>query len=310
MLALIVLMGLTVPAYGTNVTPGTGPLTPSNLPPPGDDRDHVGDSGLGGTVVVGGSVLRPGTVIPPPPPPPGGGGGGGGGLPGGWPGGPVRQAAAAEDGAEVLGYMFFRAYVVGYPDRTFRPNNPITRAEVAVMLYGLLDERESAMVPRVAFSDVHQGTWYFRAVSQLANRGVIIGYPDGTFKPHQFITRAEFSTLMVNFMDVPVTAAVSAFPDLSESHWAHGFIMAAHREGWVVGYPDGTFQPNGNLTRAEAVVIINNATRRYRFPELVAGRRTFSDVSPSHWAFTHIELAANDIHLLPHHLEALGISQQ
>jgi len=249
------------------------------------------DIGGQGQTIVGGTILNPNNDGSS-----GGGGGGTGGGGGGFlpvtPGPGPRPHIPIGSKSRVL-----RAYVSGYPDRTFRPNNSITRAEMAMMLYRLLDN-SALRAPRPApFSDMQTDAWWYTAVSYLTWIGVITGYPDGTFRPDNPITRAEFLTLMTKFMDVEPSFANSPFPDLSRDHWGYGFVMAGVLEGWIVGYPDGTFRPNAFLTRAEAVTIINHATERDLYPHLVAGLRSFTDVGPEHWAFTNIELAANDLHI-------------
>jgi len=289
LLALTVIIVLSVPVYGMETAPE-----------PGEPGIGTGEMPLGVSIPLRGHILFPTPPQPPPPPPPGqgptppGGGWGGGGA------GPLRVPAPVNEIPTVETSHILRAYIVGFPDGTFRPDNEITRAEMAQMLYGLLDQPTRTFA-RSNFSDVQGGEgWYYRAVSYLANRGAILGYPDGTFRPNQPITRAEFTTLMTNFKQADKSGASSVFPDLAPGHWAYSFIMTAHGEGWVVGYPDGTFRPYGNLTRAEAVIVINNATTRYRFPHLVEGFSTFVDSNPNHWANTHKELAANDLDVTPY----------
>ena len=143
-------------------------------------------------------------------------------------------------------------YVRGFPDGTFRANNSATRAEVASMLYRLLDvvgRRPITTTPE--FPDVNENAWYARAVNTLASMEIIAGYPDGTFRPNQPITRAEVTTLLVNFLGASQMSSTNIFTDLAADHWAYNFIMRAHAYGWIAGYPDGTFRPDINIIRAE-----------------------------------------------------------
>lgn len=188
-------------------------------------------------------------------------------------------------------------YVAGYPDRTFRPNEAITRAEAAQMLYNLRNAEKLAHIPAklptsTDFPDVKSGAWYYDAVKQLATAGIISGYPEGVYRPNAKVSRAEFTTLVVKYMGVEYRVAES-FPDVSGKHWAEGFIFTAKTEGLVSGYPDGTFGPQDNITRAQAVVIFNNMMNRDTDPSLFKGlTMPFSDVPESHWAYWHIMAAA------------------
>ena len=153
-------------------------------------------------------------------------------------------------------------YVQGYPDGTVRPENNITRAETATMLYRLLtpEYRDRVFTTQNVFSDVAQAAWFNKAVSSMANGEFILGYPDGTFMGDKSITRAEFVTVLVRFLDAPETAD-NPFSDVA-GHWAEDYIIAAVAAGWVDVYPDGTFKPDTPITRAEAMKIINTVLHR------------------------------------------------
>ncbi|MBQ1252356.1 MAG: S-layer homology domain-containing protein [Firmicutes bacterium] len=152
------------------------------------------------------------------------------------------------------------AYIIGYPDGTVRPDRQISRAEVATIYFRLLteDSRQYYMSSENDFSDVKTSDWFNRAISTLANAGILTGYPDGTFKPNAPITRAEMATIAAKFdivtdSDVEVT---KSFSDI-KGHWAEKYILRAASRGWVNGYPDGTFRPDRNITRAEAMKLVN-----------------------------------------------------
>ena len=159
------------------------------------------------------------------------------------------------------------AYVIGYEDETVRPENNITRAEVAMIFFRLLTDetRDAALTEVNSYSDVAAGDWYNTAVSTMSALGIIKGYPDGTFKPNNFITRAEFAAIAARFDNHTSTGAVS-FSDL-EDHWAAEEVSRAAELGWVNGYPDGTFRPDQYITRAEAMALINRVL--VRNPETV-----------------------------------------
>ena len=150
------------------------------------------------------------------------------------------------------------AYINGYPDGTMRPNGKITRAETAKMFYGLL--RDTSGNAGISFSDVESGKWYAAAVKTLASKNVINGYPNGTFKPQDAITRAEFVTIAMRLS--AQKEGTAGFSDVPSSYWAAKAISSAASYGWINGYKDGTFKPHNAITRAEAVTIINRMLGR------------------------------------------------
>ena len=154
------------------------------------------------------------------------------------------------------------AYIVGYPDKTVRPQNGITRAEVATIFFRLLtDETRTANSTKSnSYSDVAAGAWYNHAVSTLSAMGIVKGDSHGKFNPNAPITRAEFAAIAARFDDKANTTAVD-FSDIA-SHWAKDEISAAANNGWINGYTDGTFRPNNKITRAEAMTLVNRVLKR------------------------------------------------
>ncbi len=154
------------------------------------------------------------------------------------------------------------AYIVGYPDSTVRPQNGITRAEVATIFFRLLtDETRNANSTKTnSYSDVAVGAWYNHAVSTLSAMGIVKGDSHGKFNPNAPITRAEFAAIAARFDDKANTTAVD-FSDIA-SHWAKDEISAAANNGWINGYTDGTFRPNNKITRAEAMTLVNRVLKR------------------------------------------------
>ena len=154
------------------------------------------------------------------------------------------------------------AYIVGYPDSTVRPQNGITRAEVATIFFRLFtDETRNANSTKSnSYSDVAAGAWYNHAVSTLSAMGIVKGDSQGKFNPNAPITRAEFAAIAARFDDKANTTAVD-FSDIA-SHWAKDEISAAANNGWINGYTDGTFRPNNKITRAEAMTLVNRVLKR------------------------------------------------
>ncbi len=153
------------------------------------------------------------------------------------------------------------AYIVGYPDSTVRPQNGITRAEVATIFFRLLTDetRDANSTKSNSYSDVETGDWYNHAVSTLSAMGIVKG-SHGKFNPNAPITRAEFAAIAARFDDKANTTAAD-FSDIA-SHWAKDEISAAANNGWINGYTDGTFRPNNHITRAEAMTLVNRVLKR------------------------------------------------
>jgi hypothetical protein len=181
------------------------------------------------------------------------------------------------------------AYIHGYPDGTVRPDGNLSRAEVAVMLWRLLSDAEKDDPTAATFTDVADDAWYAREVSYLADSGIILGYEDGTFKPDKKITRAEFTVILSRFFDMNESAPASGFDDAA-GHWAENYINNAVAKDWIAGYPDGTFRPDAQITRAQAATMINKmlGLTLDAIPDDVP---VFSDLSEDHWAYTDIMIA-------------------
>lgn len=163
---------------------------------------------------------------------------------------------------EILNDQDHFAYIIGYPDGLVHPEATITRAEVATIFFRLLDDDvRSANITKVnTFSDVAADDWFNTAVSTLAKLAIITGYPDGSFGPNDPITRAEFAAIAARF-DTRTANSTAGFSDI-QGHWAVPEINKAAENGWVNGYPDNTFRPDNNITRAEAMALINRVLNR------------------------------------------------
>lgn len=188
------------------------------------------------------------------------------------------------------------AYVIGYPDGTVHPNGQITRAEVATIFFRLLrDEvRDGAFTTSNSYSDVAYGKWYNNPISTMSALGIITGYPDGTFKPNKPITRAEFAAIAARF-DETQSGKSAIFSDVI-GHWAAKEIGIAYYNDWIKGYPDGTFKPDQNITRAEAMTMINRVLERK--PEspadLLTNMNKWTDnMDTSKWYYLDVQEATN-----------------
>ena len=154
------------------------------------------------------------------------------------------------------------AYIVGYGNGEVRPQNSITRAEVAAIFFRLLEDdvRDANYTRQNKFTDVSNDAWYCSAVSTLSAMGIISGYPDATFRPNASITRAEFAAIATRF-DVNGDKTPASFNDIAD-HWAKDEIAVAANNGWVNGYEDGSFRPQNKITRAETMSLVNRVLNR------------------------------------------------
>lgn len=187
------------------------------------------------------------------------------------------------------------AYIVGYEDGTIRPNGHITRAEAATVFFRLLTDkaRDANLTDRSPYPDVSAGAWYNKAVATLSRMGILSGYEDGSFRPNATVTRAEFAAMAARF-DTEAKPVDTPFTDLTGC-WAADEIAKAYGKGWVNGYGDNTFRPNGPITRAEAVTLINRVLRR--LPEtdkdLLPDERTWPDNPETFWGYLALQEASN-----------------
>lgn len=180
-------------------------------------------------------------------------------------------------------------YMSGSTGGRFKPDSPMTRAEAAQVIYNLLAEKpENAAA---SFPDVSSSYWGYKAISAMSALGVMNG-SDGRFKPENYLTRAEFMSVLSKCFDLP--EAECDFTDVPETHWAYGAIAAVQNKGWISGYGDGRFGPDDKITRSQVVVVLNSALER-RGDGFAADRdkQKFTDVPKTHWAFLDITEAAD-----------------
>ena len=186
------------------------------------------------------------------------------------------------------------AYLLGYEDGTVRPEGSITRAEVATIFFRLLtdESRDKFWSQTNDYTDVPADAWYNSAVSTLSNAGILDGYEDGTFRPDGNITRAEFATITARFLEASYDGG-NRFPDI-DGHWAAEYINEAANAGIVDGYEDGTFRPQQNITRAEAVTMVNRTVDRHPDADhLLDNMGTWPDNPESAWYYAQIQEATN-----------------
>lgn len=179
-------------------------------------------------------------------------------------------------------------YIGGYPDGTFRPNNPMTRAEATMMVARLKNGSDNFNMSKITKFRDASNEWYSEAINYATEKGLVSGYGNDTFKPNQKITRAEFVSMIYGEIE-STGGSVPNFNDL-RGHWAAYKIEKAAAAGIVSGYPGGDFRPDKNVTRAEAVKILN---KTFNIKEADSYRNTFSDVMRGDWYYNDVMNAAN-----------------
>lgn len=208
----------------------------------------------------------------------------------------ILPAISKNETAPKLNTRDHFAYVQGYPDGTVKPAGSITRAEVAAILFRLMDADSRSLYYSTAsgFRDVDSTKWYNTYVATLNNAGVITDSRTGYFRPNDAITRAELAAMLAQFAEKK--SAAIYFSDVSAGYWAANAIALTANLGWINGYPDGTFGPDKTVTRAELMAMVNRATGRA--PEstsaLLSGMKTWKDnADTARWYYLDVQEATN-----------------
>lgn len=111
-------------------------------------------------------------------------------------------------------------------------------------------------VSAAGFKDVPDGYWAKGQIDYLVTKGIVAGYPDGTFKPAEAVTREQFAKMVCIAKGLKeYKPATSTFKDVASSRWSFGFVEAAVKAGYIKGYTDGTFKPERSITREELAVL-------------------------------------------------------
>ena len=189
-------------------------------------------------------------------------------------------------------------YIIGYEDGTIKPDASITRAEVATIFFRLLTDeaRDKFWTETNSYSDVAPTAWYNNAVSTLSRMGILGGYEDGTFRPNDSITRAEFAKIAVSFFEYEDISAENIFTDVAAGSWYENFVAVAAKLGLIEGYAGNVYRPNESITRAEACTIINRTLGRapdadHLLPE--SEMNTWPNNRPGVWYYAQLQEATN-----------------
>ena len=208
----------------------------------------------------------------------------------------ILPAISKNETAPKLNTRDHFAYVQGYPDGTVKPAGSITRAEVAAILFRLMDADSRSLYYATAsgFRDVDSTKWYNTYVATLNNAGVITDSRTGYFRPNDAITRAELAAMLAQFAEKK--SAAIYFSDVSAGYWAANAIALTANLGWINGYPDGTFGPDKTVTRAELMAMVNRATGRApkSTGALLSGMKTWKDnADTARWYYLDVQEATN-----------------
>ena len=208
-----------------------------------------------------------------------------------------------KNGMLILPASEHKAYIFGYDDGTFRPDNNMSRAEAAAIFARLISEQKGEKISgKSNFNDVSKSEWYSDYIGYLSKYGIIKGYSDNTFRPDDNVSRAEFVAMTVRFNslfnDVKKGSYTVKYTDVATNYWAYSDVAYAKHAGWLNGYADGTFKGDNAITRAEVVTVVNRATGRKAdesyITKNVSVLNKFTDIrNNSMWYYADVMEAAN-----------------
>ncbi len=198
----------------------------------------------------------------------------------------VHLDGAEQYFAQLEKSMMHQAYIAGYADGTFRPNQDVTRAEMAALLARNLTP---TVIGNTEFSDLTRTHWAYDSIGQVVAAGLMKGYPNGQFKPDEVLTRAEMAAIALQWKNLEQLDGSEVFSD-TENHWATSIITAVSNDHVMSGYPDGSFKPDQSLSRAEAVTVVNRLLDRGPLNGVEIS--TWPDVPTHHWAYRSIQEAS------------------
>ncbi len=193
-------------------------------------------------------------------------------------------------------FITHAAYMQGSKNK-FKPDGKLTRAEAAILFARLMTDEDGKATfdensnYKTSFKDVAPNVWYADAVGFMEEHKVISGYSDGTYLPDKTITRAEFAAIVARFEGAETETEKTDFQDVSEEHWAAGYIASAVEKGYISGYGDGIFKPENQITRAETVKIVNRMLGRNPdkgYIDSAPGVNAFTDITAKHWAYYEV----------------------
>ena len=184
-------------------------------------------------------------------------------------------------------------FIGGYTDGTVKPEGSLTRAEAAAIIARCSADFDESKTYTATFTDVSSTAWYYNYVAYVYEKGIVTGYTEGDFRPNNNITRAEFAAIMQRYLGY-APAETDYFADVASTHWAYGSVGACKANGLIDGYETGDFRPSNQITRAEAMKILNRATGRTPNPAKIDANAgvSFSDLLKTKWYYYEVIEAA------------------
>jgi len=151
-----------------------------------------------------------------------------------------------------------QGFIHGYSDGSFRPDQPITRAEFVALInrsFGFTAEEP------IAYADVSVHSWHYKEIAKAHKAGYVTGFSDGTFRPDRSISRQEVAAIAARLLALePAPEAADRYPDSKLGPaWSKGAIGAVVEKGLMKGFSDGSFRPLAAASRAEAIVTLDRA---------------------------------------------------
>ncbi len=188
---------------------------------------------------------------------------------------------------------FKGAFFIGNPDGTFKPEDTITRAEMATVFARILGLENKAITIDNKFSDIGKH-WAKDNILRVAEYGMIKGYPDGKFDPEGKMKRGEIASIINKYWEIKGFKPNMNEANISDinNHWAKNLILALYNHRFIDLYADGSFYPDAPLKRSDVAQILNRITDR---PLISSDTQKFTDVPKSYWGFREINTASTAI---------------
>lgn len=196
----------------------------------------------------------------------------------------VTSLAKVNVYSDRFGELNHYRYILGYPDKQFKPNRSMTRAELAAIV-ARLTENKTVDYP-LPYTDIREGYWATNYIRIATKHGFFQGGQDGKFRPDDSVTRGELAIVMARFLKLEAAAPVDRHFTDTSGHWAGDVIEALYTGKFLKGYTDGSFKPSNTITRVEAVTMINRML--YRGP-LYGLQPLFPDMPETHWGFGEVQ---------------------
>ncbi len=190
-----------------------------------------------------------------------------------------------------------RAFMTGYPDKSFKPDATVTRSEVAMVVSNILGVSEYLSGEDYSmYKDITSPSWYTESVGFLTKHRIMGGFADGTFRPQNGMTRGELAQIVSQFAFVDAHDKAHKYKDVTDDYWASDYIKSVTEIGIMVGMPDGKFHPEKEVSRAEFAIIINNLLDRSADKPFINKSnelKRFTDENDKYWAYYDIRIATN-----------------